>query len=142
VSSASSGKSILSISSLISVNTFLVFASFFNSTITELIQTDDVEVIFLIPSIDLIPFSIFSVIRESISFGFTQIYGVVIQIIPNLISGLDSFGIVNIEKIPAASIKNTARNETLYLLTQNQKNQDSSFSFNFIIVLFIYTFYF
>jgi hypothetical protein len=69
--------------------------------------------------------------RESISFGLTPIYGVVIQIIPNLISGLDSLGIVKREKIPATIIRKIVKYETLYLLTQNQKNPDSSFSFTF-----------
>jgi hypothetical protein len=82
----------------------------------------------LIPSISFISFSIFSVIRESISVGFTQIYGVTIDIIPNFISGLDSFGIVIRENIPAAIIRNTAKNETLNFFTQNQKNHFSSSS--------------
>ena len=42
--------------------------------------------------------------------------------IPNLISGDDSFGIVKRENNPAIIIKNTTRNDTLYLFTQNQKN--------------------
>jgi hypothetical protein len=108
-----------------------VFASLCNSTVIELTHTDEEDVIFLIPSIFLISFSIFSVIRESISLGFTPMYGVVIPIIPNLISGLDSFGIVKSENIPATIIRKIVKYDTLYLLTQNQKKPDSSFSFTF-----------
>jgi len=71
-----------------------VIAQLCNSTLIELTQTEDLEVIFLIPSISFISFSILSVIRESISVGFTQIYGVTTEITPNFISGLDSLGIV------------------------------------------------
>jgi hypothetical protein len=123
VSSASSGKFTLSIASFISVNTFLVSTQLYNSTLIELIQTDDLEVIFFIPSRSFISFSILSVIRASISVGLTHIYGVTTDITPNLISGLDSLGILYKEKIQATIIKNINKYDTLYFLTQKPKNQ-------------------
>jgi len=55
-----------------SVNASLTFASLLSSTITEELQTEEVDVIFFIQSISLISFSILSVISESISCGFTH----------------------------------------------------------------------
>jgi hypothetical protein len=121
-----------------SVKIFLVFALLCSSTTVELNQTEDVDVIFLIHFIFFISFSILSVISESISFGFTHGYGVVIVIIPNFISGLDSFGIVKRENIPATMIKNITKKEILYFFTQNQKNH-----FNSLLefcIFFIYKF--
>ncbi|MFC1797648.1 hypothetical protein ACFLY2_00095 [Patescibacteria group bacterium] len=69
---ASSGKVKLSTLSLISVNKSLVSTQVSSSTITKELQTLDVEVIFLIHSKSFIAFSTSSVIRESISSGFTH----------------------------------------------------------------------
>jgi hypothetical protein len=70
-SEASSGKDILSTSSLISVSKSLVSTHVSNSIVTKELQTELTEVIFLIHSNPSISFSIFSVIKESISSGFT-----------------------------------------------------------------------
>jgi hypothetical protein len=135
VSSASSGRSTLSTASFISVSTSLVSTQLNNSTLIELIQTEEFDVIFFIPSISLISFSILSVIRESISVGLTQIYGVATDITPNLISGLDSLGIVTRENNQATIIKKIKRYETLYFFTQKPKNQLSIFSLILSITL-------
>jgi hypothetical protein len=63
---------------------------------------------------------------------------VFIEIIPNFISGLDSFGIVKREKRPANIIKNIVKKETLYFLTQKPKNHFSRFLFIFSVSLFVF----
>jgi len=70
-SEASSGKSILSTLSFISVSKSLVFVHVSSSTVTKEVPTLEVEVIFLIQSKSSILDSISSVIRESISSGLT-----------------------------------------------------------------------
>jgi hypothetical protein len=77
-----------------SVNKSLVSTQVSSSITINDDQTEDVEFIFLIPSKSSISFSTFSVIKESMSSGFTQGYVIAIFIIPNFTSGLDSFGIV------------------------------------------------
>jgi hypothetical protein len=76
-------------------------------------QTEDVDFILSIHSISSISFSIFSVIRLSTSSGLTPGYGVAIEIIPNFISGVDSFGIEIIEKIPTRTMRKSNKKETL-----------------------------
>jgi len=73
------------------------------------------------------------VIRLSISCGLTQGYDVEIAIIPNFISGKDSFGIVKSEKSQLIKIRNKTRKESRLFFTQNQKNHDSKSC----IILFI-----
>lgn len=51
--------------------------------------------------------------RLSISAGLTPGYTVVTEIIPNLISGLDSFGIELNAKLPDKIMRNINKNETL-----------------------------
>jgi hypothetical protein len=70
--STEDGKETLSTSDLMSDITSLLLYQVFTSTTVFETQTEDVEVIFFIPSISFICFSILSVIRVSISIGLTH----------------------------------------------------------------------
>ena len=108
----------LSTLSFISVNKSLVSTQVSSSTITKEVPILEVEVIFFIQSKSLILDSISSVISASISSGLTQGYDTATFIIPNFISGLDSFGIEYKEKIHATMISIIKRKLVLKLLSQ------------------------
>ncbi|MDF1682948.1 MAG: hypothetical protein P1U46_04525 [Patescibacteria group bacterium] len=69
---ASAGNETLSTASFTSISASEISTQLLNSTLILDIQTDELDVIFFIPSMSFISSSIFSVISPSISVGFTQ----------------------------------------------------------------------
>jgi len=105
-----------------SVGSVTLFTAFLTSSITSLTlalvfvvtimldtPSDELEVILSTHLISFISLYILSVISLSISSGLVPIYTVVIEIIPSLIDGLDSFGIDITERSPIIKIRSTTR---------------------------------
>lgn len=92
-------------SSITSFTSALVFVV---TTIFD-IPSDEVEVILSTHLISFISLYILSVISLSISSGLVPIYTVLIEIIPSLIDGLDSFGIDKTDINHIIKIRRTMR---------------------------------